>query len=62
MNRALAGVLMDLPPADTLRIRQTNDTVIRIVEEPERRSASFFVAGDGPRPGLPEDGPAIMAM
>ena len=55
MNRALAGVLLNLPPADILRIRQGNDTLIRIVENGPT-SADHFIGGDGPVASLPEDG------
>jgi broad specificity phosphatase PhoE len=54
MNRALCAVLLDLPPAETLRIRQANDVVIRIVvTDGAVTSAEHFISGEGPRPGLP---------
>ena len=53
LNRALAAVLLSLPPEEMLRIHQTNDTVIRIVTAGGTREADHFVGGDGPRPGLP---------
>ena len=56
MNRALAAVLLDLAPAEALRLRQANDVVIRIVlTGATMRSVDHFVSGDGPRPGLPID-------
>ena len=58
LNRALAGVLLSLPTADTLQIRQANDTVIRIVETvegPGARVVDHFNSGQGPMPGLPTD-------
>jgi broad specificity phosphatase PhoE len=58
LNRALAGVLLSLPTADTLQIRQANDTVIRIVERvegPGARVVDHFNSGKGPMPGLPTD-------
>ena len=53
LNRALAGVLLSLTPAATLDIRQSNDTVIRIVTGPGAPVADHFTGGDGPWPGLP---------
>lgn len=53
LNRTLAGVLLALSPADTVRISQGNDTVIRIREDDGVVVADHFVSGDGPRPGLP---------
>jgi len=53
LNRALAQVLLGLPPAQALQIRQTNDTVIRIVETDGTSTADHFVGGAGPTPGLP---------
>ncbi len=55
INRALAGVLLSLLPADTMRIRQGNDAVIRIVERDCGPYVDHFVGGEGPRPDLPED-------
>jgi broad specificity phosphatase PhoE len=52
-NRALSGVLMSLTPAETIAIRQSNDTVIRIVDGPDGVTADHFKNGDGPVPGLP---------
>jgi broad specificity phosphatase PhoE len=54
INRALAGALLREPPARTLGIRQTNDTMIRIGQEGERVETDHFVSGAGPFPGLPE--------
>ena len=53
LNRALAGVLLSLTPSETLDIRQTNDTVIRIVDGPGGPVADHFQGGQGPIPGLP---------
>ncbi len=53
MNRALAFVLLSLSPADMLNIRQSNDTVIRIVEGGEAPVVDHFSGTDGPFPGLP---------
>lgn len=53
MNRALAFVLLSLPPADMLRIRQSNDTVIRIIEGHDAPAVDHFAGGQGPLPGLP---------
>ena len=53
LNRALAGVLMSLTPAETLDIRQSNDTVIRIVENSGAPIVDHFTGGDGPLPALP---------
>lgn len=54
LNRALATVLLSLSPADAMRIRQPNDTVIRVVERDGGRAADHFIDGEGPLPGLPE--------
>ena len=53
INRALACVLLSAPPDDMLRIRQSNDTVIRIVKDDGAAIADYFVGADGPVPGLP---------
>ena len=53
LNRALAGVLLSLTPAETLDIRQSNDTVIRIVEKSGVPTVDYFKGGEGPLPGLP---------
>ena len=53
LNRALAGVLLSLTPAETLEIRQSNDTVIRIVEGPAGHAVDHFTGGEGPLSGLP---------
>lgn len=53
LNRALAGVLLSLTPAETLDIRQSNDTVIRIVEKSSVPTVDYFKGGEGPLPGLP---------
>ena len=55
LNRALAGVLLSLSPSETLRIRQSNDTVIRVVEGPGAPTIDYFTGGQGPVPGLPFD-------
>jgi glucosyl-3-phosphoglycerate phosphatase len=52
-NRALASVLLNLSPLDTMRIDQPNDTVMRIVVRNGQPIAEHFVNGEGPRPGLP---------
>jgi len=52
-NRALAGVLLSLTPAETVAIRQANDTVIRIVDGPDGPTVDHFKNGDGPVAGLP---------
>jgi broad specificity phosphatase PhoE len=54
LNRALAGVLLSLAAADILRIRQHNDTLIRIREHDAGRRADHFVGLEGPMGGLPE--------
>lgn len=53
LNRALAGVLLSLPSAETLAIRQANDVVIRIVERPDGRVVDHFQDERGPFDGLP---------
>jgi broad specificity phosphatase PhoE len=53
LNRALATVLLSLTPEDTLRIRQGNDTIIRIIERTGGADVDHFVDGRGPLPGLP---------
>jgi broad specificity phosphatase PhoE len=59
LNRALAGVLLSLPPAAMLDIRQSNDTVIRVLVGSGAPVADHFTAGEGPFPGLPTaDSPA----
>jgi broad specificity phosphatase PhoE len=60
LNRALARVLLDLSPAETLSIRQANDVVIRIVEQNGSRAVDHFAGERGPFEGLPTgvDGPA----
>lgn len=60
MNRALANVLLALNRADTLAIRQGNDTVIRVTVTALDRRADHFVGGDGPRPGLPLEAPRVI--
>jgi len=60
MNRALANVLLSLNPAETLAIRQGNDTVIRVTVEPGGRCVDYFVGDDGPRPGLPTEAPRVI--
>jgi broad specificity phosphatase PhoE len=54
INRALAGELMGLAPEERMRIRQTNDTVIRVTMTPEGARADHFVGGEGPYGGLPD--------
>ena len=53
LNRALAGVLLSLTPSETIDIRQSNDTVIRVMEHPHGPVADHFEGGKGPFPGLP---------
>lgn len=55
-NRAMAGVLLDLAPADALAIRQPNDVVIRIRRDGAGALADHFRAGQGPFAGLPGEG------
>jgi broad specificity phosphatase PhoE len=55
LNRALAGVLLSLGPAEMLEVRQSNDTVIRIVEGPAGHTVDHFTGGKGPLSGLPTD-------
>lgn len=54
INRALAGELLGLAPADRMKISQSNDTVMRITVGPDGAAAEHFVAGEGPFPGLPD--------
>ncbi len=61
INRALAGVLLALSPADTLLIRQNNDTIIRIVKDADRTAVDHFVGLDGPLSGLPGAAPETAA-
>jgi broad specificity phosphatase PhoE len=60
LNRGLASVLLSLDRADTLAIRQSNDTLIRVTVEPGGRCADHFVGDDGPRPGLPIEAPRVI--
>lgn len=60
MNRALANVLLSLDRAETLAIRQHNDTLIRVRVEPAGRRVDHFVGDDGPRPGLPAEAPRVI--
>jgi broad specificity phosphatase PhoE len=55
LNRALAGLLLSLTPSETMDIRQSNDTAIRIVESAHGPVADHFLDGDGPLAGLPTD-------
>lgn len=57
LNRALATALLSLPPREMLRIRQPNDTVIRIVYRDSVATVDHFDGGSGPIDGLPV-GPA----
>ena len=52
-NRALASVLLNLSPAETMRIRQANDIVIRVTTD-AAAPVDHFINGQGPVPGLPE--------
>jgi broad specificity phosphatase PhoE len=56
LNRALATVLLDQPPAEMLDISQDNDTLIRIVVD-ESSVADYFESGEGPVSGLPLTAP-----
>jgi broad specificity phosphatase PhoE len=53
INRAIAGVLLSQAPADTLGIRQDNDTIIRIVQDGNQAVADHFAGSLEPIPGLP---------
>jgi broad specificity phosphatase PhoE len=53
LNRALANVLLGLSPAETLRIRQANDVVIRVVERLSGPEVDHFCGDEGPLTGLP---------
>ena len=53
LNRALVGALLSLPPSETLGIRQSNDTVIRVAPARDSPVVDYFTGGDGPLPGLP---------
>jgi broad specificity phosphatase PhoE len=55
LNRALAGVLLGLSPVETMRILQSNETIIRIAGGESGWTIDHFVGGDGPAPGLPKD-------
>lgn len=62
INRALAGVLLAQPPTESVRIRQDNDTVIRIVERKGLVLADYFAHGTGPIPGTPQASPHATAL
>jgi broad specificity phosphatase PhoE len=55
LNRAIAGVLLALPPSETLAIRQSNDTVVRVVAGRATAEVAYFTGGLGPFPGLPSE-------
>jgi broad specificity phosphatase PhoE len=54
-NRALSGVLLDLEPDEIIRIRQSNNTLIRIMDAGTIRCVDHFTDGEGPIAGLPDD-------
>jgi broad specificity phosphatase PhoE len=62
LNRALATLLLDRPPADMLAISQPNDTVVRIRMIDGARVADHFAAGEGPLEGLPLAKPRSKAL
>jgi broad specificity phosphatase PhoE len=62
LNRALVGVLLSLPPSETLRIRQGNDTIVRIVEQRDAPAVDHFRGDSGPLPGLPTDNDRSFAV
>lgn len=53
INRALAGRLLSLTPAEVVDIRQNNDVIFRITTGEGAPLAEHFVGGEGPYPGLP---------
>lgn len=53
-NCALAEVLLGLSTVETMRIRQANDIIIRIVVSDGVASADHFVGDVGSATGLPE--------
>lgn len=54
INRALAGELLGLEPADRMKISQSNNTVMRITVGEDGAAAEHFVGGEGPFEGLPD--------
>ncbi len=52
-NKAMAAILLGLPPIEALRIWQRNDAVIRVNIENGTPSVDHFAAGVGPIAGLP---------
>jgi broad specificity phosphatase PhoE len=52
-NRAMASVLLSLESSEMLRIRQSNDTIIRVICRPQGTTVDHFVDGRGPVAGLP---------
>jgi broad specificity phosphatase PhoE len=59
LNRALATVLLSLSVEEMLRIRQGNDTVIRISERASGATVDYFLDGGGPHAGLPSATAAV---
>jgi glucosyl-3-phosphoglycerate phosphatase len=55
LNRALVAGLLSLAPAETLRIRQRNDVIIRVAVRGTTAVADHFIGGAGPFAGLPGD-------
>jgi broad specificity phosphatase PhoE len=53
-NRALAEVLLGLSTVESMRIRQANDIIIRVVASDGVTSVDHFVGDAGPAAGLPE--------
>ena len=60
LNRALANVLLSLGRAETLAIRQGNDTLIRVSIDPSGRRVDHFVGDQGPLEGLPTEAPRVI--
>ncbi|ADM08921.1 phosphoglycerate mutase [Parvularcula bermudensis HTCC2503] len=53
MNRAIAGVLLDLSRAEIMAIRQKNDRIIRLSFTADRPIVHHFAGLRGPLTGLP---------
>lgn len=53
IGRIMISSLMGLQPGQTMRMRQANNVVIRLQIDAGKVEADHFVAGKGPRPGLP---------
>ena len=52
MSRAIVTHLLGLTPVEAVRVRHPNDLVYRLDVCADRVDVSYFVAGEGPRPGL----------